>query len=381
MMNDRRLNVDGKWRVYGSRISYYTGKLEAYLRLRGIDYEILPVGGNQKKLIAATGVSQMPVVQMSDGRWMTDTSPILAWLDSTGEASEPSIYPQDPALRFAALLIEDYADEWLWRPAMHYRWSYRIDRNYAAETLYDEQIRATLGYPRFLGKAFLTRRQYGGFVRGDGIDEHSRIHAEQTYAAALAAMEAILAERLFLLGNRPTIADFGMMAPMFRHFGQDPTPSEIMRTSAPQVFAWVARMWALNASAIEGGLIEAIDGPLMRFLREIAETHLVQLAQNAEAFTRGQMQYDLSVQSTQYRGVSTSRYRVWCLECLRAAWTNLPNDASAKLRELLRVPECSILWNEAAFSASGYDPDGEAPFNRAINVFPGAIPGRRSAQS
>jgi len=380
-MQDTRPNMDRKWRVYGSRISYYTGKLEAYLRLRRIDYEILPVGGNQKKLIAATGVSQMPVVQMSDGRWMTDTSPILAWLDSTSEEAMPSIYPEDPALRFAALLIEDYADEWLWRPAMHYRWSYRIDRHYAAETLYDEQIRDMLGYPRLLGKAFLTRRQYGGFVRGDGIDRHSRTHAEQTYAAALAAMEAVLAERPFLFGTRPTIADFGMMAPMFRHFGQDPTPSEIMRTSAPQVFAWVARMWALKASAMEGGLIETIDGPLMRFLREIAETHLAQLAQNAEAFTRGQSRYDLNVQGAQYRRVSTSRYRVWCLECLRYAWSRLPADAEATLRDILRTPECSILWGEPAFSPSGYDPDGEAPFNRAINVFPGAIPGGRAARA
>lgn len=376
-MTEDHLKPGGKWRVYGSRISYYTGKLEAYLRLRGIDYDIHPVGGNQKTLIAATGVSQMPVVQMADGRWMTDTSPILAWLDTTREASAPSIYPQDPALRFAALLIEDYADEWLWRPAMHYRWSYRIDRHYAAETLYDEQIRDTLGYPRFAGKAFLTRRQYGGFVRGDGIDRHSRSHAEQTYAAALTAMEAILAERPFLLGGRPTIADFGMMAPMFRHFGQDPTPSEIMRTSAPRAFAWVARMWALEASAMEGDLIETIDAPLARFLGEIAETHLAQLAQNAVAFTRGHRRYDLGIQGAQYRNVVTSRYRVWCLECLRSAWSMLPADAAAKLRNVLLAQECSILWDEHEFSPSGYDPEGKAPFNRAINVFPGAIPGRR----
>ena len=38
-----------------------------------------------------------------------------------GHYENGTIYPADPMLRFAALLIEDYADEWLWRPAMHYR--------------------------------------------------------------------------------------------------------------------------------------------------------------------------------------------------------------------------------------------------------------------
>ena len=31
-------------------------------------------------------------------------------------------------------LLEDYADEWLWRPAMHYRWSYEADARRAAIT-------------------------------------------------------------------------------------------------------------------------------------------------------------------------------------------------------------------------------------------------------
>jgi hypothetical protein len=33
-----------------------------------------------------------------------------------------------------------------------------------------------------------------------------------------------------------------MMGPMLRHFGQDPTPADIMRNRAPGVYEWVARM-------------------------------------------------------------------------------------------------------------------------------------------
>ena len=40
--------------VYGSKISYFTGKLEVYLRYRSLSYRILPLAGNRKKLIAET---------------------------------------------------------------------------------------------------------------------------------------------------------------------------------------------------------------------------------------------------------------------------------------------------------------------------------------
>jgi len=367
------LHTGGTWDVYGSRISYYTGKLEAYLRLYGIDYRILPVGGNVGTLKENAGASQMPVVQMSDGRWMTDTSPMLAWLDSQ-RSNGPSIFPEDPALKFVGLLIEDYADEWLWRSAMHYRWTYQLDRDYASEILYHEQVKDALGVPRFMGRNILKRRQLGGFVRKDGVDDESRPHADATYINALACLEPILAARRFVLGDRPCIADFGMMAPMFRHFGQDPTPSEIMRETAPNVFEWVARMWNLKPQDMEGGLISASNASLTPFLTEICETHLSQLRQNAEAWSAGEGRYSQTIQGTRYASVPSSRYRVWCLENLRGEWAALPAEAQATLREHLTGDEAALLREDNAFKPSGYDLEGKAPFNRAINVFDGGVP-------
>lgn len=109
-------------RLYGSRISYYLGKLQAYLRYRGIEYEILPMIDHAEKIKAGAGALQGPVVELEDGRWLSDTTPMLAWFESQREGA--TIYPEDPGMRFVALLLEDHADEWLWRPSMHYRWSY-----------------------------------------------------------------------------------------------------------------------------------------------------------------------------------------------------------------------------------------------------------------
>jgi glutathione S-transferase len=227
----------------------------------------------------------MPVIDPGQGRWMTDTTPVIAWLE--GQQDKQTVYPGDPVLNFIALLIEDYADEWLWRPAMHYRWSFRPDRRHASETLHNEQLRDFLPIPAWAGRALLTYRQLFGFVRGDGVTRQTRGHVESTYHAALGRMQAILVRRPYLLGDAPTIADFGMMGPMFRHFGQDPTPSEIMRETAPAVFEWVARMWNAKPSQEGAGLIAQPDEPLVALLTEACETHLEQLRQNALAFSSG----------------------------------------------------------------------------------------------
>ena len=54
-----------------------------------------------------------------------------------------------------------------------------------------------------------------------------------------------------MLGERPTIADIGLMGPFWRHFVHDPTPARLMQERAPAVFEWAARTW--NARAAELG--------------------------------------------------------------------------------------------------------------------------------
>lgn len=361
-------------KVYGSKISYYTGKLETYLRYRDIAYESPVYTANRERMLKGAGVVQMPVVELPDGRWMTDTTPMIAWMETQQDA--PSIYPADVLLNFLALLIEDYADEWLWRSAMHYRWTYRPDRQHAAEALYNELIRGTLPMPRVFGLNMLKRRQLGGFVRGDGVNADTRFHADRTYLTALDRLQAIFEQRPFLLGRTPTIADFGMMAPMFRHFSQDPTPSEIMREKASAVYEWVARMW--NARPLPTGpdLIEKPDHLLQGLLLEICETHLAQLRQNAEAYSDGRKRFHQTIQDCRYHNVPVSRYRVWCLEELRRHFNGLTEEIQSRLKSVLTSTEAQILWDDTKFKASEYDNERRAPFNRAINVYGTGVPPR-----
>ena len=360
-------------RVYGSGISYYAGKLEAYLRYRGMAYELLSMIDHAREIIAGAGAVQSPVAKLEDGRWMSDTTPMLAWFEAQREGPAPSIYPKDPGMRFLALLLEDHADEWLWRPAMHYRWSYRQDREHASGVLADELLSAR-HWPRFVKRWSVARRQRGGFVERDGVSAATRAHVEQTAMRAFDQLETILAERPFLLGERPTIVDFGFVGPMLRHFAQDPTPAELMRHRAPRVYTCVARMWEGSRTPADASILSEVDALLVAILREACETHLVQLRENALAYTAGASHFTQDVQRCRYERLPVSRYRVWCLEELQRHWAALDDATQTALQTHLSEPGASVLREPGANAPSGYDPKREAPFNRAINVFGRGVP-------
>ncbi len=364
-------------KVYGSKISYYTGKLEAYLRYKGLPYERIPSFAHRPAILANTGAMQMPIVERDDGRWMSDTTPILRQLET--EYPEPSIFPGSPAVRFIALLIEDYADEWLWRPAMHYRWSYAHDRELLSSIITDE-LTAHTPLPRFIKRRLIQRRQRGGFVRGDGVCNATWNHVEGGYLTALSAMSRMLEKRSYLLGDSPSVADFGLMGPMLRHFGQDPTPAEIMRSQAPAVWAWTARVW--NARPPRNGVsfVESVPEDATPLLAEICETHLVQLGANAEAWARASTKkrpprrFEMEIQGCHYRNMPVSRYRVACLEKLRQAFSGLGEEEQGQVRSLLDRPGAEILWGADLAVGSGFDEEGLAPFGQAINVYDKGFP-------
>ena len=123
--------------VHGSVISYYTGKLEGYLRYKEIPYRLVRFSPSIQRLLKEkTGNSQMPSVELPDGRFMTDTTPMIDWFET--QFPGPLVIPADPLQAFFSRLIEDYAEEWMWRPAMHFRWSYRQDRLHLSRKIVDE---------------------------------------------------------------------------------------------------------------------------------------------------------------------------------------------------------------------------------------------------
>ena len=344
--------------LYGPEVSYFTGKLEAVLLYKELAYQRIPEPPGPK-LRKETGVAQVPGVRLADGRWMTDTTPIITWLDE--QFPETPVIPADPVLAFLSRLVEDYADEWLWRPAMHYRWDYDQDAYHLSRVLADE-MGDRVPVPKWLLRARIRRRQRGFFTRGDGVTAETWDHVEKGYLEALEHLKAIFEDRPYLLGARPSLADFGYFGPMFRHFGHDPTAIRIMRETAPSVYEWTARLWNARASRDAGDLLPEMPADWGPILDTIGSAYLPCLCANAQAFAAGASHHDMEIEGVRYRNLRTSRYRVWCLEELRRHFEALADAERDSVRKTLEAHGCwEPLWRVPEL-ASGVDPDRQAPF-------------------
>ena len=333
--------------VQGTNTSSFTGKLENYFRLKGIPYalEAMTFPAAIKLNAARVGISQMPVVGLGDGRWMTDTTAMIQWFEQ--HYPEPRVIPDDPLLRFFSLLLEDYADEWLWRPAMHYRWYYDEGAHLQSRHLVDELVRG-VPVPKFLMRYRMRQRQRSGYTAGDGIVPEAVAGVEAIFLRTLEQLKAIFEHRPFLLGDRPSLADVGFSGPFFRHFALDPVALEVIRQNAPGVLEWVARLWGSRLENCQGSLFSGIPDDLGPILDEIGRAYLPYLCANVDAVAEDRKRFDADIDGVPYRGARYSRYRVWCLSELRREFEALPDDAAGQARQLLEKHGCwEPLWRQA----------------------------------
>ncbi|WOJ97463.1 glutathione S-transferase N-terminal domain-containing protein [Congregibacter brevis] len=349
-----------KLKLYGLRVSYYTGKMEAYLRYKGIDHDFVVLDAPLMQMLGEkTGAQQMPAIELSDGRFMTDTTPMIAWLETQYPAFP--VVPDNPVTGFVSHLLEDYFEEWLWRPAMHYRWSYRVSRLHLARKIVEEFDTKIPG-PDFIKRAYIRWRQHVNYVKKDGVDANTWDHVESIYLNTLDRLEVVFSKRPYLLGDKPTLGDFGLFASMFRHFAQDPTASDIMRLRAPSVFAWQARLW--NAQGEQNAqIVDEIPEDLHPILDDIGEAYLPYLNANALAWQARKERFDPVIQGVQYRNVPVSQYRVWCLEELQRKAIAMSAEDEEALQKLLTAHSCWGSLFEINKPDSRYNEAHNLPFS------------------
>jgi glutathione S-transferase len=230
--------------LYGAPLSLFSGKARAYLDWKAVDYkEVLSTTDVFRDVILPNvGRPVIPVVQTAAGEILQDTTCIIDHYEAT--ESGPSVYPDTPRQRLAALLLECFGDEWLVIPAMHYRW------NYNEEWAYGEFGKTSLPNGTKEEQYSLGKERAGPF-RGSlpilGVNEQTISAIEASYEALLADLDAHFAIHPFLFGTRPSIGDLGLIGPLYAHLYRDPASGEIMERLAPRVAQWVRRMVEVEA--------------------------------------------------------------------------------------------------------------------------------------
>ncbi|HLH13453.1 MAG TPA: glutathione S-transferase C-terminal domain-containing protein [Solirubrobacteraceae bacterium] len=243
--------------LYGMPASLYTGKARSYLRKHAIAHIERAAGDARfaREVLPRIGRWIIPVLETPDGTLIQDTVDIIDHFEA-GRPAARSAYPAGGVQRCVAHVLELFGGEGLLRPAMHYRWNFD-EHNLAFLAEDFGRSLAPAGDAAERAQAFATA---SGLMRratlAVGVDEHTAAAVESSYAELLALLDAHLASAPYLLGGRPTIADFGFIGPLYAHLARDPYPSLVMKRAAAGVWRWVERM---NAPVADTG--EYVDYP------------------------------------------------------------------------------------------------------------------------
>jgi glutathione S-transferase len=284
-----RYNADGVAKpfiLYGWHLSYYTGKVRCYLRHKQIPFVDTPVDfiTLMMRIKRRTGAVLMPVVVTPQGEWLQDSSAIIDELER--RFPERSVIPTTPVRRFASYLLETWGDEWWIPAAMHTRWSY--PENYP---LFERDGGAALlpHWPKFLrDRAVATAANaMRSYLPRVGIVPEQTPLLERWTVEMLNALDAHFAAHKFLLGDRPTIADFGLVGTMYGHLGRDPWPKRKLVDPRKALRAWIDRMAEPDGSAAWSGAgPDEIPASLAPVFRSIASEFVPMVEATLEALNR-----------------------------------------------------------------------------------------------
>ena len=343
-------------------ISYFSGKMQAYLAYKRIPHRIHEITWAElvDRVAPQTGLVEVPVIECADGSFLRDSTAMIEWFEQRYPVAP--VLPEDPMAAFFCRLLEDYADEGLWRPALYYRWAFPKDAELYARRFTEDFLSYPLT-PAAVLRRTVRDRQQRVYLRGEGITSANRADVERHYTDELADLEAIFRRRPFLFGERPSLADFGYFASMFRHFGIDPTPARIMRNTAPAVYEWVARMWNARGSRLGGTAFASSDGGLPADLEPLlaraARRYLPALHANARAVADGRSHYSVSLEGLEYPQMRAVPFQAWRRTVLQRELAALTSAEAPQVRAMLERTGC-LPWLERDGTLDHRYPDGDA---------------------
>jgi glutathione S-transferase len=243
------VNPKGPYILWGTPHSLYTGKARSCLIKKGLAFiERCPSHTDYKSRVRpAVGLVTFPVLETPEGQFIQDSTDIVTYLDSLESPSSPtSMTPATPVQRVVASLIDGFGLEGMLQAAMHYRWSYRDEQELFLQTEFGRGLYAGADREarRNAGKRVMDF--FSSSLPALGITNETAPAIETAYEELLEALDVHFQSYPYVMGWRVSIADLGLIAPMYAHLGRDPYPTALMKKQAPNVARWVERMQLPN---------------------------------------------------------------------------------------------------------------------------------------
>jgi glutathione S-transferase len=280
--------------LWGANWSLYTAKVRPYLIKKGIEYvELNPSHPHFKEsVLPRIGHFTVPVLETPDGEIIADSTEIMEFLE-TRFPSVPML-PEDKALSALAHLIHSFGSEGLTKPAMYLRWN----------TTFENRLFAREDFSRSLetrsereasncqqADAFAVAMR--GFlpVLGIGLSHDVDVAVETSTDKLYDTLNAHFLEYPYILGGVPSLADYGMMGPLYAHHGRDVSSSNALKVRAPALYRWIETMgrapivdpevWHVPQEFFS---VDDLPDTLMAFLRLIAEDYVPEIVATVDLY-------------------------------------------------------------------------------------------------
>ncbi|MEL6781861.1 MAG: glutathione S-transferase family protein [Pseudomonadota bacterium] len=292
------------YRLFGAETSPYSLKVRSYLRYKDIGFEWIPrSAATEEEFRAHASAPTVPLLIFPNRPASQDSTAMLLALQT--DHKEPESVPDDPACEALALILEDYADEWLNKAMFRCRWGDMPDKRHAAGRVLNQL---------FAGKTPRDRKKAENQIMDSmaarlplvGADEGNAGTLKESFHRFAKLLDAHLQEHLFLFGGKPSIADFAL-AGQLQQLLMDPTPGEWLRERAPFVTAWCEFMEDPKAGAPFKSLPELESTLLPIFQDEVSRTFLPWAAANAASASRRKKAFSVTLDDGMFEQ-STQRY-------------------------------------------------------------------------
>jgi glutathione S-transferase len=322
---DLKGSVMTNYRLFGADTSPYSLKVKAFLTYKELPFEwVTRSRSNEADFQAnAQAIATVPLLVSPTRPVSQDSTAMLAAIEA--DHPEPSAVPDDPACAMLALILEDFADEWLNKCMFQQRWGQSPDREAAAlrvlAQLYDGKPPRARKAPQ---NQIVERMAARLSLVGAEPDNSETLDASWRRFAL--RLNDHLKNHLCLFGGRPSVADFALAA-QFQQMLLDPTPASWLRDRAPFVAAWCAYMEAPQAGGpfADLGALEETLAPL--FEGELSVTYLPWASANAASASRNRKRFSVTLADGAFEQ-GTQRYAARAFKSLRAAVKATEEDES-----------------------------------------------------
>lgn len=332
----------------GAPGSPYTRKMLGVLRYRRLPYSVFWGNGNIPEGYPEPKVRLLPTFFFPDGENgalipVTDSTPIIRRLER--DYSERTVIPGDPVLRFINDLIEDYADEWLTKAMFHFRWAHEADwKNAAPLLVYWGMNTAPEDMASKLAEDFARRQIDRLYVVGSNDVTAETI--ESSYTRLIGILDKLISRKGFVLGARPSSADFALFGQLTQLAIVEPTSATITSEMSQRVRAWVDLMEDLSGLVISDEdwfSAEEASEALAPLLAEIGRTYAPAIVANAKAVMAGEATFDSEIDGRPWTQ-PTFKYQAKCLHWLRADHTAMSDNERGAVDALLADSGCEQLF-------------------------------------